>query len=110
MGSRSAQVGIYDLKQRKIQMVNAHNHPVTVLCFSEDGKFLATYYYGDSMLRYWLVRIKTIPYNYMYIEWIDKFSRWKIIKYYYCLLLLIKSAAEFPKLVFRYRIDLWKTM
>ena len=55
VGARSGQVGVYDLKQRKTQMVNAHTHEVTVLCFSEDGKFLASYSYGDSMLRIWQV-------------------------------------------------------
>ena len=56
VGARSGQVGVYDLKQRKTNMVNAHNHPVTVLCFSEDGKLLATYSYGDSTLSIWHVR------------------------------------------------------
>ena len=36
-------------------MLNAHNHPVTVLMFSEDGKMLATYAYGDSALSVWQV-------------------------------------------------------
>ncbi len=56
VGSRSGQVGVYDLKQRKTQMINAHQHQVTVLCFSEDGKYLATYSYGESTLKCWLVR------------------------------------------------------
>ena len=56
VGARSGQVGVYDLKQRKTQMVNAHTHQVAVLCFSEDGKLLATYSYGDSTLHVWHVR------------------------------------------------------
>ena len=36
-------------------MISAHHHPVTVLCFSEDGKYLATYSYGDSTISCWLV-------------------------------------------------------
>ena len=38
-----------------LQMLNAHTHPVTVLMFSEDGKLLATYAYGDSTLSVWQV-------------------------------------------------------
>ena len=56
VGSGSGQVGIYDLKQRKTQMINAHTHQVIVLSFSEEGKHLATYSYGDSTLRVWQVR------------------------------------------------------
>ena len=55
MGARSGQVGIYDLKQGKTQMLNAHSHPVTVLLFSDDGRMLATYAYGDSTLTVWQV-------------------------------------------------------
>lgn len=40
-----------------LQMLNAHSHPVTVLMFSEDGKLLATYAYGDSTLSVWQVSI-----------------------------------------------------
>jgi hypothetical protein len=53
VGARSGQVGIYDLKQGKTQMLNAHSHPVTVLLFSDDGRMLATYAYGDSTLTVW---------------------------------------------------------
>ena len=57
VGTRSGQVGIYDLKQGKTQMLNAHSHAVTVLLFSDDGKMLATYAYGDSTLSVWQVCI-----------------------------------------------------
>ena len=50
-------MGIYDLKQGKTQMLNAHSHPVTVLIFSDDGKMLATYAYGDSTLSVWQVGV-----------------------------------------------------
>jgi hypothetical protein len=53
VGARSGQVGIYDLRQGKTQMLNAHSHPVTVLLFSDDGRMLATYAYGDSTLSVW---------------------------------------------------------
>ena len=43
-----------------LQMLNAHNHPVTVLMFSEDGKMLATYAYGDSALSVWQVSVMLI--------------------------------------------------
>lgn len=56
VGSRNGQVAIYDLKQGRTQMVNAHSHPVTVLQFSEDGKLLATYAFADSILNVWQVR------------------------------------------------------
>lgn len=42
-------------------MLNAHTHTVTVLHFSEDGKLLATYAYGDSMLKVWQVRTSSEP-------------------------------------------------
>ena len=51
------QVGIYDLKQSRVQMLNAHSHSVTVLVFSDDGKMLATYAYGDSKVIVWQVSI-----------------------------------------------------
>ena len=56
VGARNGQVAIYDLKQGRTQMLNAHTHPVTVLHFSEDGKLLATYAYADSVLNVWQVR------------------------------------------------------
>ena len=52
------QVGIYDLKQSRVQMLNAHSHSVTVLVFSDDGKMLATYAYGDSKVIVWQVSFK----------------------------------------------------
>ena len=36
-------------------MLNAHSYPITALNFSDDGKMLATYAYGDSTLSIWLV-------------------------------------------------------
>lgn len=51
------QVGIYDLKQSRVQMLNAHSHSVTVLVFSDDGKMLATYAYGDSKVIVWQVSL-----------------------------------------------------
>ncbi len=39
-----------------MQMMLVHAHPVTVLQFSDDGKLLATYAYGDSMLSVWQVQ------------------------------------------------------
>lgn len=56
VGARNGQVAVYDLKQGKTQMLNAHSHPVTVLLFSDDGKLLATYSYGDSRLCVWQVK------------------------------------------------------
>ena len=49
-------MAIYDLKQGRTQLLNAHSHPVTVLQFSDDGKLLATYAYADSILNVWQVR------------------------------------------------------
>ena len=37
-------------------MLVAHSHAVTVLLFSDDGRMLATYAYGDSTLCVWQVR------------------------------------------------------
>lgn len=37
------------------QMLNAHRYAITALNFSDDGKMLATYAYGDSTLNIWLV-------------------------------------------------------
>ena len=36
-------------------MLNAHRYAITALNFSDDGKMLATYAYGDSTLNIWLV-------------------------------------------------------
>lgn len=55
VGARSGQVGIYDLKQGRTQMITPHKHAVTVLMFSDDGKLLAMYAYGDSALSVWQV-------------------------------------------------------
>ena len=41
------------------QMINAYSHSVSVLTFSDDGKLLATYSYGDSKLQVWQVRNHT---------------------------------------------------
>ena len=38
-------------------MINAYSHSVSVLTFSDDGKLLATYSYGDSKLQVWQVRV-----------------------------------------------------
>ena len=38
-----------------LQVLNAHSYPITALNFSDDGKMLATYAYGDSTLAIWLV-------------------------------------------------------
>ena len=59
VGGRSGQVVVYDLKQGRTQTVNAHSHPVTTLVFSDDGKMLAIYAYGDSMLSVWQVRVQS---------------------------------------------------
>ena len=64
MGARSGQVGIYDLRQGKTQMLNAHSHPVTVLLFSDDGRMLATYAYGDSTLSIWQVIVPSLHEEY----------------------------------------------
>jgi len=56
VGARNGQVAIYDLKQGRTQMLNAHPHVVTALHFSDDGKMLATSSYGDSRLCVWQVR------------------------------------------------------
>lgn len=50
---------MYDLKQSRTHMLNAHSHPVTALTFSDDGKLLATYAYADSLLSVWQVTTHT---------------------------------------------------
>lgn len=57
-------MAIYDLKQGRTQMLNAHSHPVTVLQFSDDGKLLATYAYADSILNVWQVSVLDTCYCY----------------------------------------------
>ena len=44
-------------------MLNAHSHSVTVLVFSDDGKMLATYAYGDSKVIVWQVSLKLDSFN-----------------------------------------------
>lgn len=56
-----------------LQMLNAHRYAITTLNFSDDGKMLATYAYGDSTLSIWLVRILYCDklynsYSYLYIR------------------------------------------
>ena len=38
-----------------LQILNAHSYPITALNFSDDGKMLATYSYGDSTVSIWMV-------------------------------------------------------
>ena len=38
-----------------LQILNAHSYPITALNFSDDGKMLATYAYGDSTISIWVV-------------------------------------------------------
>jgi len=44
-------------------MLNAHSYPITALNFSDDGKMLATYAYGDSTLSIWLVSFYIVNYT-----------------------------------------------
>ena len=45
-GTRSGQIIIYDLRTLKSQVVVAHQGAVSALCFSPQGKYLATYSNG----------------------------------------------------------------
>ena len=38
-----------------LQILNAHSYPITALNFSDDGKMLGTYAYGDSTISIWMV-------------------------------------------------------
>ncbi len=40
----------------RMQLMLVHAHPVTALLFSDDGRLLATYAYGDSALSVWQVQ------------------------------------------------------
>ena len=40
-----------------LQILNAHSYPITALNFSDDGKMLATYAYGDSTISIWVVSV-----------------------------------------------------
>jgi WD40 repeat protein len=62
------------LKQSRVQMLNAHSHSVTVLVFSDDGKMLATYAYGDSKVIVWQVSIELL---YSWIFRGNPISEWK---------------------------------
>ena len=45
-GTKPGQIIIYDLRTLKSQVVSAHQGAVSALCFSPQGKYLATYSNG----------------------------------------------------------------
>lgn len=54
IGTNAHQVIIYELKAASIwRELQAHDGPVSAVCFSTDGSFLASYSLRDSQLRIW---------------------------------------------------------
>ena len=54
VGTNARQVVIYELKTANVwRELQAHEGPVSALCFSTDGSFLASYSLRDSQLRIW---------------------------------------------------------
>ncbi|XP_077994081.1 WD repeat-containing protein 7-like isoform X2 [Glandiceps talaboti] len=53
VGARNGALALYDQRTAKCQMISGHQNAVTALCFSQDGKYLASYSYGDKKLCFW---------------------------------------------------------
>ncbi|XP_077870004.1 uncharacterized protein LOC100367391 [Saccoglossus kowalevskii] len=53
VGARNGALAMYDQRTAKCQMISGHQNAVTALSFSPDGKYLATYSYGDNRLFFW---------------------------------------------------------
>ncbi|CAJ0578746.1 unnamed protein product, partial [Mesorhabditis spiculigera] len=52
-GGRNGACVVHELRPGKAQTLQAHQGPVSAVCFSEDGKFLATYGAQDGKLNFW---------------------------------------------------------
>ncbi|XP_071826245.1 WD repeat-containing protein 7-like [Apostichopus japonicus] len=53
VGAKNGSITIYDLKTNKSQTIPGHSTAVTALGYSADGKYLASYAFGDTKLFFW---------------------------------------------------------
>ncbi|XP_013407449.1 WD repeat-containing protein 7-like isoform X2 [Lingula anatina] len=53
VGARNGGLTFYELKHAKSQTIPAHSKPITAVCFSPDGKFLAAYCHEEKRLTFW---------------------------------------------------------
>ena len=58
LGTNTQQVLIYDVKTASIwRELQGHSGPVSAVCFSSDGNYLASYSVRDSSLRIWRIEV-----------------------------------------------------
>ena len=55
-------------------MLNAYHYAITALNFSDDGKMLATYAYGDSTLNIWLAGWWVVLHYNMLQQYVEPYS------------------------------------
>ncbi|PIK62145.1 putative WD repeat-containing protein 7 isoform X1 [Apostichopus japonicus] len=60
VGAKNGSITIYDLKTNKSQTIPGHSTAVTALGYSADGKYLASYAFGDTKLFFWQ-EVSTVP-------------------------------------------------
>lgn len=53
VGASNGNLAIYELRQSKCQMIQAHSSAIIAAAFSPDGKYLVSYSCGENRLSFW---------------------------------------------------------